>query len=35
MAISVSPPMPLEWWFLPVIRQDLDGEHRAVVWKLL
>ena len=27
--------IPTEWWFLPVKRQALEGEHRVVVWKSL
>src|SRR6187200_2363238 len=35
VASSVIPPMPTVWWFRPVRRACLVGEHSAVVWKRL
>ncbi len=31
MASSVIAAIPLEWWLRPVITQERDGEHSAVV----
>jgi hypothetical protein len=35
VAISVIPPIPTEWWFLPVSSACRVGEQSAVVWKRL
>jgi len=35
VAISVTPPIPQEWWLRPVSRACRVGERRAVVWNRL
>ena len=35
MAVSECEPSPIRWWLRPAMIAARDGEHSAVVWKLL